>query len=80
MEEKGSRIVNKKNEIMKERVKKEQAECTFTPKINKTIHFPKENRKEKVDRNIDGLLKWGQEKDMRLAGKRMLQGAGKKDD
>jgi hypothetical protein len=85
MEEKGSKLTSKKREIETERYHKEFAQCTFTPKINKTIHFnvatpTKENRREKVDRNVDRMLKWGQEKDLRLAGKRMMSKGGRQED
>jgi hypothetical protein len=85
MEEKGSKLTSKKREIETERYHKEFAQCTFTPKINKTIHFNvptpiKENRREKVERNVDTLLRWGQEKDLRLAGKRMMHKGGREED
>jgi hypothetical protein len=85
MEEKGSKLTSKKREIETERYQKEIAQCTFTPKINKTIHFNvptpiKENRREKVERNVDTLLRWGQEKDLRLAGKRMMHKGGREED
>ena len=76
-----------KKDLDEQRAKRELGQCTFTPKINKTISFPKsQNFKRessedtqpgpKSHRNVDDLLNWGKTRETKIAAKKLHEYSG----
>jgi hypothetical protein len=76
-----------KKDLDEQRAKRELGQCTFTPKINKTISFPKgqyakrESSEDtqpssKSHRNVDDLLNWGKTRETKIAAKKLIEYSG----
>jgi len=83
LDNKYNKVQNLKRKLEDDKQKAIDEECTFAPKINKNSQYLKHkvklNEQELIneqERSVGDLLKWGQNRDQRLAQKKLVDHSG----